>query len=164
LKVLFFTRTDWGHCDCETDLYKYYPEKDSMEIIYSWSKRSEYARDKIGVIKQNGLKQLTKIAPLQGPIHPLYSFTWLSKEYEYGSAHNSTVENFPFQIEIGKTNFQYVQCLSKSINPRIKQYRIGENTNFILVTYKGDCSQGGMQDVLIICRKTNGILVSREVK
>jgi len=163
-KIVFFTRTDWSDCNCETDLYKYHINADSIEIITSWCKRGDYARDKATIIKGKGLGLLTKLTPLSNSNHSVYLFAWLPKEKEFSSSFNTNVENYPFQLEIGKTIYQYVQCFSKSINPRIKHYRIGENTGFILVTYKGDCNVGNTQDVLIIYRKTTNKLVSREVK
>jgi hypothetical protein len=163
LKVVFFTRTDWGSCDCETDLYSYYPDRDSMAITYSWCKRNEFAKDKSSVIKKKGFAQLVKLNPISNPNQSIYKFTWLPRENEFGIISPSNADKFPFQLEIGKVVYQFVQCFSNSINPRIKQFRISENSSFVLMTFKGDCTQGNTRDVLIICTKTNGLLLSREV-
>jgi len=37
--TIYFARTNWADCDCETDLFKYNISNDSIEIISSWAKR-----------------------------------------------------------------------------------------------------------------------------
>ena len=163
LKVVFFTRTDWGNCDCETDLYTYFPDKDSMAITYNWSKRIEFAKNKSSIIKKKGFAQLVKLNPISNPNQSICKFTWLPRENEFGLISPANADKFPFQLEIGKAVYQFVQCFSNSINPRIKQFRISDNSSFILITYKGDCTHGNTRDILILCRKTNGVQLSQEI-
>jgi hypothetical protein len=157
-RIVYIARTNWGDCDCETDLYKYYVQRDSFEVIYSWSKRNEYSRKKAEILKAERLSNLVKPSALLSTTKNFHTFRWLPLQKE-----KETGDIFDFEIGIGSQIYRYQQCFSNSTNPRIKHFRITQEVGLILITYKGDCPQGNPTDVLILCRKTDNRWESREI-
>lgn len=162
--IVYLTRTDWGKCNCETELYKFYIKNDSMEIISGWCNREEYAKEKASVLKKRGLHQLSKLYPLPNTGLSICKFSWLPRENEFGLIPPEMKDKYPFQLDILKNKYTYIQCYSNAVNPRIKQFRISNNSNFIFMTFKEDCELGTTTDVLIICTKQMDNLIVKEVR
>jgi hypothetical protein len=160
---LFFTRTDWADCDCETDLYIYHISNDSLEVISNWARRFDFRMTKNKVIVEKKLNYLTplSITPLTDTI---YSFTWLPKIPYFSRVINAKTNDCPFQIQIGDRKYSYKQCFNQKDKPLIKGFTINDFCGVLLIKYQGDCIEGNTRDILIFYKRDKDKIVSRELK
>ncbi len=153
--IVYLTRTDWGECDCETDLYMYHINQDSIEIIENWSGRNNFRLRHQEVLIENGLKNLSKIDTTNTNTIE-YLFNWLPKTDYYSPVMMKDTVNCPFLIQINEENYKFIQCYSQKEKPKIKEYSVNNSIGFLHIQYIGDCYEGNFRDELILI-KNNGV-------
>ena len=158
--VVYLTQTDWGECDCETDLYIYHINQDSIEIIENWSSRNNYRLRYQEVLKEKRLENLSLIDTASTNTIE-YFFRWLPKTDFYSPVMMKDTVNCPFLIQINNVNYKFIQCYSQKEKPKIKEYSINKSIGFLHIQYKGDCYEGNFRDELILIKKKGVELKSR---
>ncbi|MGE4288939.1 MAG: hypothetical protein AB7E36_09635 [Salinivirgaceae bacterium] len=158
--IVYLARTDWAECDCETDLYIYYINQDSIEIIKYWSGRNDFRLRRQGVLLAKGLENLTNIEPTSSNKID-YLFKWLPKIDYYSPVMMKDTMNCPFLIQISEDKYEFIQCYSQNERPTIQEYLINDSIGFLHIKYKGDCFEGNTHDELILIKKAEKKLESK---
>jgi hypothetical protein len=164
LNVLYFTKTNWADCgECETDLYTYYLNNDSLLIHKNWSERYEYKKHKYYVLKINDLYPIMWIDTIVPKNNPV-DFYWLPREEVYNPVLMKDTLNSPFKILIQNKSFVYNQCLGQDEIPKITQFKINGKKRLVHVRYQGECYEGNTIDELIYYEYRNSDIYSRDLK
>ena len=163
MQKLYFTKTDWDECDCETDLYVYHIANDSLAVISKWADRYVFQKDKNKVIAEKKLNYLTPVS-ITSSTDTIYSFTWLPKIPYFSRVINAKTYDCPFQIQIGDRKYSYKQCFNQKDGPLIKGFTINDFCGVLLIKYLGDCIEGNTRDILIFYKRDKDKIVSRELK
>lgn len=152
--TLYFTRTDWAECVCETDLYIYKIETDSLEEIPDWSPRGEFAKYRDEIIKNKGLDYLA-----QPDTTALPNFVSFSRETEvkyYNKVVMDTTIATLFKITIFEQDYSYYQCYEHNGDPEIIHLNINNDFGLLFIKFQGECMEGNWIDSLIFYSKKNG--------
>jgi hypothetical protein len=158
--IVYLARTDWAECDCDTELYIYHINQDSIEIVKNWSGRNNFRLRRQTVLAEKGLENLLSIDSTS-LVTTEYIFKWLPKTDYYSRVMGMDTVNCPFTIQISETNYNFVQCYSQKKNPEIKEYSINQSIGFLHIRYTGDCYEGNFRDELILIKKNSEELESR---
>jgi hypothetical protein len=163
--TLYFTRTDWGECDCQTDLYIYKIDNESTEIISDWSSRTDYSRNRDEIIINKGYSDLVQLDTIILP--DFISFKWGPEVKYYSKINLDETISLPFIITVFGAGYNYYQCSKKSGEPKIINLKIDEDSGVILIQFQGDCFEGNWRDSLIYYSKKSGFysrkLISNDV-
>ncbi len=158
---IFFTRTDWSECDCQTELYTYSIDNDSLEIISNWSLRTEYSKNKNKIIIDKGLANLAQ--PDTAILPNFVLLKWAPPVKYYSKVLLTETVSYPFEISIFDQQYKYYQCAKNSGDPQIINLKIDENSGLILVNFQGDCFEGNWNASLIYYSKKNGKKFSKKL-
>lgn len=158
--IVYLARTDWAECDCETDLYIYHINQDSIEIVENWSGRNNFRLRRQTVLAEKGLENLSRIDSTS--INTIgFLFKWLPKIEFYSPVMMKDTYNCPFLIQINEDKYKFIQCYSQKEKPKIKEYSINQSIGFLHIQYRGDCYEGNFRDELILIKKNSEELKSR---
>ena len=159
--TIFFTRTDWAECDCQTELYIYRIDTDSLEIISDWSPRIEYSKNKNEIIKNKGFASLAQPDTLALP--DFVVFNWEPEVKYYSKVILSETVSCPFKLSIFGQDYRYYQCSKKSGEPKIVNLRIDKDSGLIFIKFQGDCFEGNWEDSLIYYSLKDGKSYSKKL-
>jgi hypothetical protein len=108
------------------------------------------------MFEQYNLNNLMRIDTCNSP--PNYKFLWLEPIKYYSQVSFDTAYNFPFQIEIDQTTFEFFQCNRKEPLPSITCLKISETFGLLHLKYIGECYEGSRRERIIFYQqKSNGI-------
>jgi len=153
LQHLYFTRTDWSECDCETDLYIYKIDIDSVEIIKDWIPRSEYRKNKDLIIKNKGFNNLSIIDTTSLP--DFISLNWEPKVKYYSKVLLYETVSSPFNIQIFNEQYHFYECNETKTIQKFSNFIINEYQGFVLLTFQGECFEGNSIDTIIFYDSKN---------
>ncbi len=151
---IFFTRTDWSECDCQTELYIYRIDADTIEIVKDWCSRNKYATHRDEIVKSKGLTYLTKPDTLALP--KFVKFNWEPEVKYYNKTMQKETIARPFKLSVFKTHYSYYQCWKSSGNPEFINMKVDADSGLILVKFQGDCFEGNWRDSLVYYSNRNG--------
>ena len=158
---IFFTLTDWGECGCQTDLYIYRIDTDSLETISNWSLRTEYSRHRNEIIENKGFANLAQ--PDTSVLPDFVLFNWEPEVKYYSKVIQAETVSYPFKLSIFGQDYEYYQCSKNSGEPKIINLRIDKNSGLIFVRFQGDCFEGNWKDSLIYYSQKNGKKFSKKL-
>lgn len=158
---IFFTRTDWAECDCQTELYTYRIDTDSLEIISDWSPRIDYSRNKKEIIKNKGFANLAQ--PDTSVLPEFVLFKWEPEVKYYSKVIQAETVGYPFILSIFGQDYKYYQCSKNNGEPKIVNLRIDKDSGLIFVRFQGDCLEGNWKDSLIYYSFKNGKKFSKKL-
>jgi hypothetical protein len=160
-KSIFFTRTDWGECNCQTELYTYRIDTDSLEIISDWSSRTEYSENRNEIIKNKRFANLAQ--PDTSVLPDFVLFKWEPEVKYYSKVLLAETVSCPFKLSIFGQDYRYYQCSKNSGKPEIVSLRIDEDSGLIVVKFQGDCFEGNWNDSLIYYSRKDGKRFSKKL-
>lgn len=160
--AIYFTRTDWSDCDCETDLYIYHIDKDSTEVIVNWSSRRAFSKNRYETIKNKGLENLVQ---LDTTVQPSFIILrWEEEKKYYSKVLLKETISCPFSISVFENTYKYYQCSKNSPKPELLCIEIEKGkSGLVLVKFQGDCYEGNMKESLIFYSKKDGAEFSKKL-
>jgi len=151
--AVYFTRTDWSECVCETDLYIYRVDKETIEIIADWVPRYDFQKDRNGIIESKGLGHLSPLN--KSPLPDFIQFRWEPEVKYYSKVLLDYTTSFPFKVSVFGQDYNYLQCGKKGGDPEITNFEINSNSGLVFVKFQGDCFEGFWYDSLIFYSNKN---------
>lgn len=159
--TIYFTRTDWAECICETDLYTYSIDTDSLDVISDWSPRGEFVNHRAAILKSKGLDYLAQ--PDSTALPAFVSYSPKSEVKYYNKVVMDTTVAAPFKLTIFEEEYSYYQCYQHSDEPEIIHLKIDDDLGLLFIKFQGECMEGNWIDSLIFYSKKNGKLISKKL-
>lgn len=158
---VYFTRTDWGECNCETDLYIYRTDRDTLEVQKNWASRNLYRMKRERVLEMKGLSNLKYLQTAALP--QFVSLLWLPEVGYISKVTEAETASFPFNVRVFTKNYDFILCSKSKGDPQIVNHPINDYSGLILIIYQGDCFEGNLKEALIYYFYKDGKSFSRRL-